>query len=143
VNELVILTIHLVEVTKGVIEVLAIDILPPFSNRCHSHVEEIRTSVLRKMADSNLVDFLMGFNSELKQDYGSKTKERKNSDTKDCSFDIAGALPLIAMLNSRGVCIPPNGLNVPSCRINVRIWQARVIKDRCFKKVGQHEHMPR
>jgi hypothetical protein len=32
VNELVILTIHLAEVTKDVIEVLAIDILPLFSN---------------------------------------------------------------------------------------------------------------
>jgi hypothetical protein len=31
VNELVILTIHLVEITEDVIEVLAIDILPPFS----------------------------------------------------------------------------------------------------------------
>jgi hypothetical protein len=40
-NELVILTIHLVEVTKDVIEVLAIDILPPFSNRCNSHVENV------------------------------------------------------------------------------------------------------
>jgi hypothetical protein len=32
VNELIILTIHLAEVTKDVIEVLAIDILPLFSN---------------------------------------------------------------------------------------------------------------
>jgi hypothetical protein len=32
VNELVILIIHLAEVTKDVIEVLAIDILPLFSN---------------------------------------------------------------------------------------------------------------
>jgi hypothetical protein len=32
VNELVTLTIHLAEVTEDVIEVLAIDILPPFSN---------------------------------------------------------------------------------------------------------------
>jgi hypothetical protein len=32
VNELVILTIHLAEVMEDVIEVLAIDILPPFSN---------------------------------------------------------------------------------------------------------------
>jgi hypothetical protein len=65
-NELVILTIHLVEVKEDVIEVLAIDILPPFSNRCHSHVKEIRTSTLKKMADSNSVDLLVGFNSGLK-----------------------------------------------------------------------------
>jgi hypothetical protein len=32
VNELVILIIHLAELTEDVIEVLAIDILPPFSN---------------------------------------------------------------------------------------------------------------
>jgi hypothetical protein len=41
VNEFVILIIYLVEVTKDVIEVLAIDILPPFSNRCNSHVENV------------------------------------------------------------------------------------------------------
>jgi hypothetical protein len=63
VNECVILTIYLAEITKDVIEVLAIDILPPFSNQRHSHVEEIRTSVLGKMADSNSVDLLVGFNS--------------------------------------------------------------------------------
>jgi hypothetical protein len=114
VNELVILTIHLVEVTKDVIEVLAINILPPFSKRCHSHVEEIRTCALRKMADSNLVDLLIGFNFGLKRDYGSKTRKRKNSDTKDHSFDVASALLLVAMLSRRGVCIPPNGLAVPS-----------------------------
>jgi hypothetical protein len=51
VNELVILTIHLAEVTEDVIEVLAIDILPLFSNRRHNHVEEIRTCALRKMAE--------------------------------------------------------------------------------------------
>jgi len=66
VNELVILTIHLAEVTEDVIEVLAIDILPPFSNRRHSHVEEIRACALRKMADGNSVDLLVGFNSRLK-----------------------------------------------------------------------------
>jgi hypothetical protein len=66
VNELVILTIHLAEVTEDVIEVLAIDILPPFSKRRHSHVEEIRTYALRKMADSNSVDLLVRFNSGLK-----------------------------------------------------------------------------
>jgi hypothetical protein len=38
VNELVTLTIHLAEVMKDVIEVLAIDILPSFSNRRHSHI---------------------------------------------------------------------------------------------------------
>jgi hypothetical protein len=51
-NELVILTIHLAEVTKDVIEVLAIDILPSFSNRRDNHVQEIRTNALGKMADS-------------------------------------------------------------------------------------------
>jgi hypothetical protein len=130
VNELVILTIHLAEVMEVGIKVLAIDILPPFSNRCHSHVQEIRTSALRKMADSNSVDLLVGFNSRLKRDYGSKTRERKNSDTKDRSFDVVSALPLVAMLSRRGICILPNGLAVPSCRINIRIWRARVIKDR-------------
>jgi hypothetical protein len=114
VNELVILTIHLTKVTEDVIEVLAIDILPLFSKRCHNHVEEIRTCALRKMADGNLVDLLIGFNSRLKQDYGSKTRKRKNSDTKDRSFDVASALPLVAMLSRQGVCIPPNGLTAPS-----------------------------
>jgi hypothetical protein len=112
VDELVILTIHLAEVTEDVIEVLAIDILPPFPKRRHSHVEEIRTCVFRKMADSNSVDLLV--NSGLKRDYGSKTRKRKNSDTKDHSFDVASALLLVAMLSRRGVCIPPNGLTVPS-----------------------------
>jgi hypothetical protein len=37
-NELVTLTIHLIEVTEDVIEVLVIDILPSFSNRRHSHI---------------------------------------------------------------------------------------------------------
>jgi hypothetical protein len=60
-NELVILIIHLVEVTKDVIEVLEIDILPPFSNCCNNHVEEIRTSALGKKTDSNSVDLLVGF----------------------------------------------------------------------------------
>jgi hypothetical protein len=143
VNELVILKIHLAKVTEDVVEVLTIDIRCPFSNRRHSHVEEIRTCALRKMADSNSVYLLVGFNSGFKRDYGSKTRERKNSDTKDRSLDIASALPLVAMLNRRGIYIPPNGLVVPGCRMNVRIWWARVIKDRCFKKVGQHEHMPR
>jgi hypothetical protein len=113
-NELVILTIHLAEVTEDVIEVLAIDILPPLSKRCHSHVEEIRTCALRKMADSNSVDLLIGFNSGLKRDYGFKTRKRKNSDTKDRFFDVVSALPLVAMLSYRGVCIPPNGLSIPS-----------------------------
>jgi hypothetical protein len=94
--------------------VLVIDILPPFSKRRHSHVEEIRTCALRKMADSNSVDLLVGFNSGIKRDYGSKTRKRKNSDTKDCSFDVASALPLVVMLSRQGVCILPNGLAVPS-----------------------------
>jgi hypothetical protein len=114
VNELVILTIHLAEVTEDVIEVLAIDILPPFSKRRHNHVEKIRTCAFRKMVDGNSVDLLVGFNSRLKRDYGSKTRKRKNSDTKDRSFDVASALPLVVMLNRRDVCIPPNGLAVPS-----------------------------
>jgi hypothetical protein len=109
VNELLIL-----EITEDVVEALAIDILPPFPKRRHSHVEEIRTCALRKMADSNSVDLLVRFNSGLKRDYGSKTRKRKNSDTKDRSFDVESALPLVAMLNRRGVCIPPNGLAVPS-----------------------------
>jgi hypothetical protein len=67
VNELVTFTIHLIEVTEDVIEVLAIDILPSFSNRCHGHVQEIWTSVFRKMADSNSVDLLVGLNSRLKR----------------------------------------------------------------------------
>jgi hypothetical protein len=69
VNELVILIIHLAEVTEDVVEVLTIDIRRPFSNRRHSHVEEIRTCALRKMADSNSVYLLVGFNFELKRDY--------------------------------------------------------------------------
>jgi hypothetical protein len=142
-NEIFLLRIHLAKVKKDVIEVLAIDILPLFSNRRHNHVEEIKTYALGKMADSNSVDLLVGFNSGLKWDYGSKTKKRKNSDTKDRSFDVASTLPLIAMLSRWGVCIPLNGLAVPSCRTDVRIWRARVIKDKCLKKVGQHEHTPR
>jgi hypothetical protein len=67
-----------------------------------------------KMADSNSVDLLVGFNSRLKRDYGSKTGKKKNTDTKDRSFDVASALPLVAMLSHRGICIPPNGLTVPS-----------------------------
>jgi hypothetical protein len=61
VNELVILTIHLAKVTKEVIEVLAIDIQPSFSNQCHSHIQEIMTSALWKMPYSNSVDLLIGF----------------------------------------------------------------------------------
>jgi hypothetical protein len=66
------------------------------------------------MADSNSVDLLVEFNSGLKRDYGSKTRKRKNSDTKDRFFDVASALPLVAMLSSRGVCILPNRLVVPN-----------------------------
>ena len=140
VNELVVLTIHLAEVTEDVIEVLAIDILPSFSKWCHGHVEEIRTYALRKMVDGNLVDLLVRFNSRFKRDYGSKTRKKKNSDTKDRSFDVASTLPFVAMLSWQNVCIPPNGLAFPSWRMNIQIWQARVIKDRCFKKVGQCKH---
>jgi hypothetical protein len=64
-NELVIFTIHLAEVTNNVIEVLVIDILPSFSNSCNSHVYKIRTSALGKMANSNLVDLFVGLNSRL------------------------------------------------------------------------------
>jgi hypothetical protein len=60
---------------KDVIEVLAIDILPLFSNRSYSHVQEIRISALGKMADSNSVHLLVGLNSGFKLDYGSKTRE--------------------------------------------------------------------
>jgi hypothetical protein len=143
VNELVILTIHLAEVTKDVIEVLAIDVLPPFSNRPNSHVLEIKTSALGEMADSNSVDLLVGIHSGLKRDYGSKTRERKNNDIKNRSFDVTRALPLVAMLSRWGVCILPNALAVSSCRINVRIGRAGVIKERCFKAAGQREHTPR
>jgi hypothetical protein len=139
VNELIILTIHLAKVTEDVIEVLAIDVLPLFSNRRNNHVLEIRTSALGEMADSNSVH-LVGIHSGLKRDYGSKTKERKNNDTKNRSFDVTRTLPLVAMLSRWGVCIPPNALAIPSCRINVRIGRAGVIKDKCFKVVGQHEH---
>ena len=99
VNELVIMTIHLIEVMEDVIEVLAVDILPSFFNRHHNHVEEIRTCALRKMADNNSVDLLVGFNSRFKQNYGSKTRKKKNNDTKDRFFDVASALPLVAMLS--------------------------------------------
>jgi hypothetical protein len=114
VNELVILIIHLAEITKYVIEVLAIDMLPSFFNRRHSHVQEIRTSTLEEMANSNSVDLLVGLNSGLKQDYGSKTRERKNSDTNDRAFDVAGALLLVVMLSCWGICILPNRLAIPS-----------------------------
>jgi hypothetical protein len=97
-NELVIFTIHLAEVTKDVIDVLAIDILPLFSKGRNNHIHKIMTSTLWNMAYSNLVDLPVGFYSELKQDYGSKTRERKNSDTKDRSFNVMHALPLIASL---------------------------------------------
>jgi hypothetical protein len=138
VNELVILTIHLAKVTEDLVEVLIIDIRRPFSNRRHSNVEKVRTSALRKMADSNPVDLLVVFNSILKRYYGSKTRERKNSDTKDRSLDVASALSLVGMLSRQGVYIPPNGVTIPGCRMNVWIWWAKVIKDRCLKKVGQH-----
>jgi hypothetical protein len=50
---------------------------------------------------------------------------------------------LVAMLSRQDVRIPLNGLTVMSCRINVWIWRARVIKDKCLEKVGQREHTPR
>jgi hypothetical protein len=141
VNELVILIIHLAEVTKDVIEVLEIDILPPFFNQRNSHIEKIMTNALRKIIDSNLVDCLVGFNSGLKQVYSFKTKKRKNNDTKDCSFDVTHTLLLVAILNRQGICILPNRLAVSSCKINVWIGRAKVIKDRCLKKFGLREHM--
>jgi hypothetical protein len=133
VNELVILTIHLAAVIKDVIEVLAIDILLSFSNRCHNHVQEIRTSILGKVADSNSVDLLVGLNSELKQDYGSKTRKKQNSDTNSHSLDVPSTLPLIAMLSRQSVCIPPNRLAVASYRIIVWIGPTKVIKARSLK----------
>ena len=145
-NELVILTIHFAKVMKDIIEVLAIDILSLFSNQHNSHVLEIRTSALGKVANSNSVDLLVGFHSRLKQDYGSKSKERKNSDTKDRSFDVASALPLVAMLSRQGICILPNGLAIPSCRINVRIGQARPGQGdqrQVPQEIGQYEQTPR
>jgi hypothetical protein len=143
VNELITLIIHLAKVTEDVIEVLAIDILPSFFNRRHSHVQEVRTSALGKMTNSNSVDLLVQFNSGLKRDDGSKARKRKNSDTKDCSFDVASTLLFVAMLNRWGVCIPSNDLTILCSRTNVRIWRARVIKDRGLEKVGQREDMSR
>ena len=66
------------------------------------------------MVDGNLIDLLIRFNFGLKQDYGSKIRKKKNSDTKDYSLDVASALLLVAMLSHRGVCILPNGLAVPN-----------------------------
>jgi hypothetical protein len=143
INELVTLTIHLAKVTEDVIEVLAINILLPFSKQRHNHVQEVRTSILGKMTDSNLVDLLVKFNSGLKRDDGSKARKRKNSDTKNRFLDVVSALPLVAMLSRREVCILLNGLTIPSSRINVRIWWAGVIKDKGLEKVGQREHTPR
>jgi hypothetical protein len=85
-----------------------------------------------KKVDNNLIDLHVGLNSGLKQDYGSKTRERKNSDTKDCSFDVVSALPLDAMLSHQSICIPLNRLAVSSCK-NIRIGRARVIKEKCLK----------
>jgi hypothetical protein len=73
-NELIIFIIHLTKIIKDVISVFAIDIRPSFSNQCNSHVQEIRTSALGKMANSNSVDLLIEFHSKLKRDYGSKTR---------------------------------------------------------------------
>ena len=85
------------------------------------------------MANNNLIDLLIELNSGLKQDYGSKIREKKNSDTKDHSFDVPSALPLIAILSYLGFCILPNRLAVPSCRIIFQNGRAIVIKDRCLK----------
>ena len=71
------------------------------------------------MVDSNLVHLLARLNSKLKQNYDSKTREKKNSDTKDYFFDVARALPVVSMLNHQGVYIPLNRLIVPNCRIIV------------------------
>jgi hypothetical protein len=79
------------------------------------------------MAHSNSVDLPIGLNSRLKRDYGSKTRERKNSDTKGRSFYVTHALPLVVMLSHWGVCISRNRVAVPSCKINVRIGQS----DKC------------
>ena len=66
VTELVILTIHLAEVTKDVIEVLAIHILPRFPIDTTAMLKKSRqTCVLRKMANSNTVDLLVRFNTRL------------------------------------------------------------------------------
>ena len=51
------------------------------------------------MIDSDYSRPFVGLNSRPKRDNGSKTKERKNSATKDQSFDVTVALPFIAMLN--------------------------------------------
>jgi hypothetical protein len=40
------------------------------------------------MADSNLIDLHVGLNSRLKLDYGFKTTERKDNETKDRSFPM-------------------------------------------------------
>jgi hypothetical protein len=63
--------------------VLAINILPLFSNGSNSHVHKIRTGAFKKMANSNLVDLLVGLNSEPQQDYGTKMWERKNGDNEN------------------------------------------------------------
>jgi hypothetical protein len=85
------------------------------------------------MVGSNLVDLLVGLNSRSKQDYGSETKERKKSDTKDRSFDVKYALPLVVMLNYWSICILLNKLVVPICRIIVQIRWTMVIKDTCLR----------
>jgi hypothetical protein len=127
------LQIHFAEVTIDVIKVLAIDILPLFSNRYNNHVHKIRTSALKEMLLSNLVDLFIGLNSKFKRDYGSKTRERKNNDTKDYSFADTRALLLVAKLSRWCICILPNRLVVPSCRKIIWIGRVRVIKDKSLK----------
>ena len=83
---------------KDVIELLAIDILHLFSNQCNNHIQEIRTSALWKMADSNFIDCLVGFNFRFKWDYSSRTMNGKNNDTKDRSFDVKRTLPSMPLL---------------------------------------------
>jgi hypothetical protein len=61
VNELVTLIIHLAELTKDVIEVLAIDILPSFSNWLKNQVHEIKQVHLEKWLIVIRVDLLLGW----------------------------------------------------------------------------------
>ena len=127
-NELIIFTSH-----QKLIEVLAIDILTLFFNWHNNHVHEIRTSTLRKMTNSNLVDLLVWLNSGHKLDYGSKTRKRMNNDIKECSFDVMRAFSLVTMLSHWSICKLPNRLAVPNCRIIIWIGWAMLMEDRCFK----------
>jgi hypothetical protein len=95
--------------------------LPSISNYCNSHVYKIKISVLWKLANSNLVDFLVGLNFRFKQAYGTKTRKGKNNNTKDHPLDVPHVLPLVAMLGHLEVCILPNRFVVPGCGIVIRI----------------------